>query len=125
MFITGYIPVFKQLIDAFDAVIQFFHDSVGLSWGFSIIALTVCVRAVLVPLTLAPYFVGFSGLPYGIAAGLLGLVFLHKVYRVMADRQDATGRSLTGDKPAKAAFKYSIYYLFALFGALAIDRLVN
>jgi protoheme IX farnesyltransferase len=80
---------------------------------------------VLVPLTLAPYFVGFSGLPYGIAAGLLGLVFLHKVYRVMADRQDATGRSLTGDKPAKAAFKYSIYYLFALFGALAIDRLVS
>jgi len=80
---------------------------------------------VLVPLTLAPYFVGFSDLPYGIAAGLLGLVFLHKVYRVMADRQDATGRSLTGDKPAKAAFKYSIYYLFALFGALAIDRLVS
>jgi hypothetical protein len=29
MFISGYIPVFKQLIDAFDAVIQFFHDSVG------------------------------------------------------------------------------------------------
>lgn len=80
---------------------------------------------VLVPLTLAPYVVGFSGLPYGITAGLLGLVFLHKVYRVMADRQDATGRSLTGDKPAKAAFKYSIYYLFALFGALAIDRLMG
>jgi YidC/Oxa1 family membrane protein insertase len=55
MFITGYIPVFKQLIDAFDAVIQFFHDSVGLSWGFSIIALTVCVRALLVPLTLKQY----------------------------------------------------------------------
>jgi len=55
MFISGYIPVFKQLIDAFDAVIQFFHDSVGLSWGFSIIALTVCVRALLVPLTLKQY----------------------------------------------------------------------
>src|SRR6478609_113067 len=55
MFINAYIPVFKQLIDAFDAVIQFFHDSVGLSWGFSIIALTVCVRAVLVPLTLRQY----------------------------------------------------------------------
>src|SRR3954471_22757320 len=55
MFISGYIPVFKQLIDAFDAVIRFFHDSVGFSWGLSIIALTVCVRAILVPLTLKQY----------------------------------------------------------------------
>ena len=31
----------------------------------------------------------------------------------------------TGDKPAKAAFKYSIYYLFALFGALAIDHMIG
>jgi protoheme IX farnesyltransferase len=80
---------------------------------------------VLIPLTLVPYFIGFSGLPYGIVAGLLGLGFLLKAYRVMADRQDATGKSLTGDKPAKAAFKYSIYYLFALFGALALDHLVS
>src|SRR4051795_13741852 len=55
MFIPGYFPVFKQLINAFDAVIQFFHDHVGFSWGMSIIALTVCVRAVLVPLTLRQY----------------------------------------------------------------------
>ncbi|MFL5283378.1 MAG: heme o synthase [Rhodopila sp.] len=80
---------------------------------------------VLIPLTLVPYFIGFSGLPYGIVAGLLGLGFLLKTYRVMADRQDATGKSLTADKPAKAAFKYSIYYLFALFGALALDHLVS
>jgi YidC/Oxa1 family membrane protein insertase len=55
MFISGYIPVFKQLIDAFDAVLVFFHDHVGLSWGLSIIALTVCIRALLVPLTLKQY----------------------------------------------------------------------
>jgi YidC/Oxa1 family membrane protein insertase len=55
VFISGYIPVFKQLIDAFDAVIRFFHDSFGFGWGLSIIALTVCVRAVLVPLTLKQF----------------------------------------------------------------------
>src|SRR3954453_14548652 len=55
MFISGYIPVFKQLIDAFDAVIRFFHDNFGFSWGLSIIALTVCVRALLVPLTLKQF----------------------------------------------------------------------
>ncbi|HEY1410566.1 MAG TPA: heme o synthase, partial [Rhodopila sp.] len=80
---------------------------------------------VLVPLTMVPYLMGFSGLPYGIAAGLLGLVFLERVYRVITDRQDEAGNSLTGDAPAKAAFKYSILYLFALFGALAIDRLIG
>src|SRR5258705_12068868 len=55
MFISGYIPVFKQLIEAFDAVIRFFHDSFGFGWGMSIIALTVCVRAVLIPLTLKQF----------------------------------------------------------------------
>ena len=80
---------------------------------------------VLVPLTLVPVAMGFSGLPYGLAAGLLDLVFLQRVSRVMLDRQDAQGNSLTRDAPAKAAFKYSVLYLFALFGALAIDRLVG
>nr|WP_294528048.1 heme o synthase [uncultured Rhodopila sp.] len=80
---------------------------------------------VLVPLTLAPFFMGFSGFPYCVAATVLGLVFLLRVYRVMADKQDQDGCSLTGDAPAKGAFKYSIYYLFALFAALALDRLVG
>jgi protoheme IX farnesyltransferase len=79
----------------------------------------------LVPLTLVPFLMGFSGLPYGVAAGLLGLVFLQRVYCVVTDRQDPLGNSLTGDVPAKAAFKYSILYLFALFGVLAVDRLIG
>ncbi|HEX7299315.1 MAG TPA: YidC/Oxa1 family membrane protein insertase [Solirubrobacteraceae bacterium] len=47
--------IFQPLIDVFDHVLVFFHDKVGLSWGFSIIALTVCVRAVLIPLTLKQF----------------------------------------------------------------------
>jgi YidC/Oxa1 family membrane protein insertase len=47
--------IFQPLIDVFDHVLVFFHDSVGLSWGFSIIALTVCVRAILIPLTLKQF----------------------------------------------------------------------
>jgi len=80
---------------------------------------------VLVPLTLAPYAVGFSGVSYAVAAALLGLIFLQRVWAVLRDRQDAQGTSLTNDAPARAAFKYSIYYLFALFGALAVDRLLG
>lgn len=43
--------VLQPLIDIADAVLQFFHDEAGLSWGMAIIALTVCTRAVLIPLT--------------------------------------------------------------------------
>ena len=43
--------ILQPLIDVANAVLQFFHDEVGLSWGFSIIALTVCTRALLIPLT--------------------------------------------------------------------------
>lgn len=39
------------LVDIGDSVLVFFHDSVGLSWGGSIIALTVAMRTVLIPLT--------------------------------------------------------------------------
>ena len=47
--------ILQPLIDVFDAVLQFFHNSVGLSWGTSIIALTVAVRIVLIPLTLKQF----------------------------------------------------------------------
>jgi YidC/Oxa1 family membrane protein insertase len=43
--------ILQPLIDVANSVLQFFHDNVGLSWGMAIIALTVCTRAVLVPLT--------------------------------------------------------------------------
>ena len=47
--------IVQPLIDVFDHVLVFFHDTVGLGWGMSIIALTVCVRAVLIPLTLKQF----------------------------------------------------------------------
>jgi YidC/Oxa1 family membrane protein insertase len=43
--------VLQPLIDVANAILKFFHDNAGLSWGMSIIALTVLTRAILVPLT--------------------------------------------------------------------------
>jgi YidC/Oxa1 family membrane protein insertase len=43
--------ILQPLIDVANSVLQFFHDDVGLSWGMSIIALTVVTRALLIPLT--------------------------------------------------------------------------
>lgn len=43
--------VLQPLINVFEQVLLFFHDTVGVGWGMSIILLTVTVRAVLLPLT--------------------------------------------------------------------------
>lgn len=43
--------ILQPLIDVANSVLKFFHDNAGLSWGMSIVALTVCTRAILIPLT--------------------------------------------------------------------------
>jgi heme o synthase len=85
----------------------------------------VIYTLLLLPLSLVPWWIGFSGAIYGIVAVLLGAGFLFSVLRVAFDKQDVAGVSLTGDVPARASFRYSILYLFVLFAALAVDRLLG
>jgi protoheme IX farnesyltransferase len=87
----------------------------------------VCVliyTLVLLPVTLLPYWLGLAGRIYGASALLLGAAFIYYAWALLRDKQDAAGNSLSNDMPARAAFKYSLLYLFVLFGACAIDRLV-
>ena len=44
--------VFQPLINVFDAILGFFHDDIGLGWGLAIVALTLLIRSLLLPLTL-------------------------------------------------------------------------
>ena len=44
-------PIIQPLIDFFHAILVFIHDTIGFGWGFSIIFLTILVRAALLPLT--------------------------------------------------------------------------
>ena len=78
----------------------------------------------LLPLTLTPWLLGFVGWLYAGAAVLLGAEFLRQAIAVFRDRQDAEGRSLTNDVPAKKCFRYSLSYLGLLFIALALDHLL-
>jgi len=43
--------ILQPIEDAAEAILVFFHDNAELSWGTSIIALTITVRALLIPLT--------------------------------------------------------------------------
>ena len=44
--------IFQPLINVFEALLKFFHDDIGLGWGLAIVALTVLIRSLLLPLTL-------------------------------------------------------------------------
>ena len=48
----------------------------------------------LVPVSLTPWAIGFSGTLYGVAAVLLGAEFVVSAWKVLRDRQDAAGLSL-------------------------------
>ncbi|MGC8477515.1 MAG: heme o synthase [Acetobacteraceae bacterium] len=80
---------------------------------------------VLTLVSLLPWVMGFSGPVYAGVAMLLDIGFLVSALRVLRDPQDASGRSLTNDAPARAAFRFSLAYLFLIFCALAVDQLVR
>ncbi len=78
----------------------------------------------LVACSVLPWALHLTGPIYGLSALALGVWFLVGAWQVLRDRQDAAGVSLTRDAPAKACFRTSLLYLFILFAALAVDRLV-
>ena len=63
----------------------------------------------------APALLGFTGLAYGAAAALLSLLFLAHARRVSAS---------DNPRDAMRLFGFSILYLFALFTALLLDRVL-
>ncbi len=79
----------------------------------------------LVVASLAPWALGLTGPVYGIAAAVLGAGFLLAAWRVLRDGSGCDGLSTTRDAAAKAAFRYSLSYLFVLFTALAVDRIIG
>jgi YidC/Oxa1 family membrane protein insertase len=46
-----YATFLQPLVDLNDAILKFWHNDVGLSWGWSIVGLTFVVRAAILPLT--------------------------------------------------------------------------
>lgn len=79
---------------------------------------------VLAAVSLLPWVLGYAGPVYGVSAVGLGAWFLWASWGVLRDKQDTAGVSLTKDAPARWAFRVSLIYLFALFGAVAADYLI-
>ena len=68
---------------------------------------------IMIPISLSPYFLGVAGIGYFVSALLLSLFFLYTSIRVLFD---------STMKSAKLMFGYSVFYLFAIFLALMIDK---
>lgn len=75
---------------------------------------------ILLAVSLVPWWIGGAGAIYGVAALALSALFVALSIPV------ASRRALEGDKmkPEKRLFAYSVLYLFALFAALVVDRVV-
>jgi heme o synthase len=72
------------------------------------------VLLVVLTLVLSPF--GLMGVPYFVSAVVLGGLFIRGAIRLL---QQAT------PKAARSLYLYSILYLFALFAAMAVDRVVS
>jgi len=79
-----------------------------------IIAYSIAMSAAAV----APWPLGLTGSIYAGAAAILSLVFLVLAARVAANRSSEPAQMA----PEKHLFAYSVFYLFALFTVLVIDR---
>ncbi|MCV3735501.1 heme o synthase (plasmid) [Rhizobium sp. TRM96647] len=78
----------------------------------------IMIYAVLTAIiSVVPSCLGFASLGYGIFAAAMGAVFVW--YSVGVLRMPEGDRAMV---PAKKLFAYSIFYLFAIFAGLMIDR---
>jgi protoheme IX farnesyltransferase len=63
-----------------------------------------------------PYATKMSGLIYLVGAGILDAIFLYYAVKIYADYSDQL---------AKKTFRYSIFYLAALFVVLLVDHYIR
>jgi len=79
----------------------------------------VIYSALLVPLGVAPAFIGLGGSGYAIASTVLGAVFLGMALKLWRSDDEAERIGI-----AKRLFGFSILYLFGLFAVLLLERVV-
>ena len=68
-----------------------------------------------------PWALGLTGAIYGVTASALSLLFVALAARVGLSREPDQALM----KPERRLFAFSIFYLFALFGALVADRMLH
>jgi protoheme IX farnesyltransferase len=76
----------------------------------------VAYTAGLLPVTVAPYFLGLVGPIYFVVASGMGLWFLYRSVRLFKERTD---------EAARGVFRVSLIFLFAVFLAMIADLMIG
>lgn len=76
----------------------------------------VWYTAGLLPVTLAPYFLGLAGPIYFVVAAAMGGWFLYRSWRLFEERTD---------EAAQGVFRVSLVFLFAVFLGLLVDLMIG
>jgi protoheme IX farnesyltransferase len=71
--------------------------------------------AILVPLGIAPWLLGFAGALYGITAVAAGAIMMVLGWQVLREQRPA-------ERASRNLFAFSILYLFLLFAVLLVER---
>ena len=74
----------------------------------------------LVPVTVLPAILGLTGWLYGGVAAALGLVFIALAVQVYRSTAEVAAQMIA----EKRLFRFSLYYLAAIFAGLVVDRLL-
>jgi len=74
---------------------------------------------ILFPVVAAPYFFNFSGLIYFIFSSTLSIYYIFISYKLLKEKN-----SMVEKKLAAKLFGYSIIYLFMIFTAILIDKVI-
>ena len=76
----------------------------------------VAYTAGLLPVTVAPYFLGLVGPVYFVVALVAGLWFLYRSVRLFRERTD---------EAARGVFRVSLIFLFLVFVAMLVDLMLG
>ena len=71
----------------------------------------------LMPVAVSPWFVGMAGWVYLVVSSVLGGIFVFQAIRMWRANESSDGHA-----QAKSLFRFSIFYLFALFAVLLCEH---
>ena len=88
--------------------------------GVKTTKLNIFVYAFLLfPIVLAPFFLKYFGLIYLVLSGILGFYYVFICFRLLKANESRLEKKI-----AKQIFGFSIFYLFMIFTAILIDRII-
>ena len=88
--------------------------------GIKTTKINILVYAILLfPIILIPYFLNYFGIFYFFISGILTIYYIFICYKLFIEKEPKTEKKI-----AKHIFRFSIFFLFAVFTSILIDSII-